>query len=270
MIPLPIKPKILEKKGNFARFEVEGLYPGHGVTIGNSLRRVLLSSLQGAAVTQVKIKGVSHEFSTISDVFEDVITILLNLKQLRFKLHTNEPQKVTLKVKGEKKVKGSNFGLSFQAELMNKDAHIATLTSKSADLEMEILIERGFGYEPVERRKKDKLDVGVIALDAIFTPIRKVSYRVENMRVGKRTDFDKLFLDLETDGSLTPEEAFSQASDILVKHFSIFTEIFKKPAISTQERKPLKKTPAKGKLKKKGAKKVSVKKHEKKKKRKKI
>ncbi|MCD6147840.1 DNA-directed RNA polymerase subunit alpha [bacterium] len=224
MIPLPSAPKIVESKKNRAVFEIEGLYPGYGVTIGNSLRRVLISSLEGAAVTQVKIRGVSHEISTIPGVLEDVINIILNLKKLRFKMSSREPQKGTLKVKGAREVKGSDFQLPSQVELVNKTAKICTITDKKKELEMEIQIERGVGYEPVEMRKKEKLEIGVIPIDAIFTPIRNVSFRVENMRVGKRTDFDRLFLDIETDGTITPQEAFSQASEILVKHFSTFYE----------------------------------------------
>ncbi len=236
MIPLPLQPKIIEKKENIAVFEIEALYPGYGVTIGNALRRVLLSSLQGAAITQVKIKGVHHEFSTISGVLEDVIIISLNLKQLRFKIYSEEPQKATLKIKGEKEIKASDFELPAQLELVNKNAHIATLTDKKSELEMEILVEKGLGYEPAERRKKDKLGVGVIALDAIFTPVRKVTFKVENMRVGERTDFDRLFLEIETDGTITPEEAFSQTSEILLSHFSIFAESFKKPEKAPKEK----------------------------------
>jgi len=226
MIPLPLQPKISEKKENFAEFEIEGLYPGYGVTIGNALRRVLISSLEGAAVTNVKIKGVQHEFSTIPGVLEDVINIILNLKKLRFKVFSEEPQKAVLKIKGKKEVKGSDFELPSQVELVNKEAPVCTITDKKTELEMEIQIEKGIGYEPSERRKKEKLEVGAIPLDAIFTPIRKVSFRVENMRVGKRTDFDRLFLDIETDGTITPEEAFSRASEILVNHFSLFAENF--------------------------------------------
>ena len=259
MIPLPFQPKVIEKKDNSAIFAIEGLYPGYGVTIGNSLRRVLLSSLPGSAVTQVKIKGASHEFSTIPGIHEDVITILLNIKQLRFKLYTAEPQRARLSVKGTKTVKGSNFNLPSQVELMNKDAYVATLTAKSASLEIEILIENGLGYEPTETRKKGKLEIGTIALDAIFTPVRKVSYRVEHMRVGERTDFDRLFLELETDGTMTPEEALSQTSEILVKHFALFEETFKKEpffAKATEGKEKVKKI-------------KKVKKHAKKKKRKK-
>lgn len=227
MIPLPKTPKIIEKKGNFASFEIDGLYPGYGITIGNTLRRVLLSSLPGAAITNVKINNVKHEFSTIPGVLEDTVEILLNLKQLRFKLYTEEPQKAVLKVKGEKKVKGSDFKLPSQVELANKDAYIASLTSESASLEIEVLIESGLGYEPVERRKKGKVEIGNIPVDAIFSPVRKINYHVENMRVGERTDFDRLVLNVETDGTLTPEEAFSKASETLIKHFSLFSETFK-------------------------------------------
>ena len=263
MVPLPLKPKIIIKEKNKAVFEIEALYPGYGVTIGNSLRRVLLSSLPGAEVTQMKIKGVQHEFSTIPGVLEDVISIMLNLKQLRFKVFTDEPQKATLKIKGEKEVKGADFELSSQVELVNKSAHIATLTTKGAELEMEILIEKGLGYQSREARKKPalqgKLEIGTIPLDAIFTPVRKVGFRVENMRVGERTDFDRLFLEIETDGTIVPEEAFSQANNILVSHFSLFAEIFKKEE----------KLPAEMELKRKTKKIVKPKKYAKAKKRKK-
>jgi DNA-directed RNA polymerase subunit alpha len=175
-----------------------------------------------------------------------MVTILLNLKQLRFKLYTEEPQKAKLSVKGEKVAKGSDFNLSSQLELVNKETQVATLTSKKAELEIEILVERGLGYEPVESRKKGKLETGTIAIDAIFTPVRKVSYRVENMRVGERTDFDRLFLELETDGTVSPEQAFSQASEILVKHFSLFEETF--PRVEKPE--PTLKPPVKKRVKK--------------------
>ena len=243
MIPIPLQPKIIEKKENWARFKIEALYPGYGVTIGNSLRRVLLSSLPGAAVTQMKIKGVPHEFSTIPGVTEDAILIMLNLKQLRFRIYVEEPQKARLIVKGEKEVKASDFELPAQVELINKDAHIATLTAKSAELDMEIQIEKGIGYLPREAKKKptvhtqttvptqEKLEIGVIPLDAVFTPVRRVSYKVENMRVGERTDFDRLFLEIKTDGTITPEAAFFQASEILVKHFSLFTELPKEAKV---------------------------------------
>ncbi len=253
MINLPKTPQIVKKEKNKAVFEIEALYPGYGVTVGNALRRVLLSSLEGAAATQVKIKGISHEFSTIPGVLEDVVLITLNLKKLRFKVFTDEPQKATLKVKGEKIIKGSDFKLSSQMELVNKDCHIATLTSKSAELEMEILIEKGIGYFSQKARKetvaraREKLEIGVIPLDATFTSIKRVSYRTENMRVGERTDYDRLSLEIETDGIISPEEAFYQASGILVSHFSLFTEIFKPKAVPKVEmpKKEKKKSPAK-------------------------
>jgi len=245
MIPLPSQPKIVDKKNNLAIFEIDGLWPGYGVTIGNSLRRVLLSSMQGSAVTQAKIKGAQHEFSAIQGVMEDVVTILLNLKQLRFKLHTDEPQKATLSVRGEKDVRGSDFDLPSQVELMNKDSKIATLTDKKSELEIEVTIERGMGYEPVESRKRSKLEIGTIALDAIFTPVRRVSYRVENVRIGERTDFDRLVLELETDGSLTPEEALNQASEILVGHFALIGGTFSPVSIKTEKREKEEKTAVK-------------------------
>jgi len=262
MISLPNQPKINKKEGNKIVFEIDSLYPGYGVTVGNSLRRVLLSSLPGAAATQVKIKGVSHEFSTMSGVMEDVIMIMLNLKQLRFKVFTDEPQKAVLKVKGEKEIKGSDFVLPSQVELINKDCHIATLTSKSAELEMEIQIEKGIGYSARETRKKAdshvKTEIGSILLDAIFTPVKRVSYKVENMRVGDRTDYDRVFLEVETDGTLNPEDAFRQASEILVNHFVLLAETFKeKPEVpkSIEEKKAA--------AKKKGAKKEKKPKKEK-------
>ena len=227
MISLPTIAKVIEKKGNKAVIQLEVLYPGYGVTLGNALRRVLLSSLPGAAVTQARIKGAQHEFSTLPGVLEDVITIMLNLKQLRFKVFTEEPQRAVLKIKGEKEIKASHFKFPSQIELINKDSHIATLTSKSAELEIEIQIEKGIGYVSQELRRKEKLAIGEIALDSIFTPVRRVSYRIENMRMGERTDFDRLLIEIETDGTMAPEDAFSKASEILEKHFSFFKEQFK-------------------------------------------
>jgi DNA-directed RNA polymerase subunit alpha len=221
MIPLPTNIKIIENKDNKALFEIEGLYPGYGVTMGNSLRRVLFSSLEGSAVTQIKIKNASHEFSTIDGVFEDVISIILNIKQLSFKMHSLEPQKLILKNKGEKVVTGADIDLPTQVELMNKDLHIATLTDKKSDFEMELQVERGLGYVSANQEKSEKLEVGQISVDAIFTPIRSVNFRVENMRIGKRTDFDRLFIEIETDGTITPEDALSESANILVDHFSL-------------------------------------------------
>lgn len=233
MILLPKPPKVINKKENSASFEIEALYPGYGITIANSLRRVLLSSLAGAAITQIKIKGAQHEYSTISGVKEDVIAIVMNLKKLRFKMHTDEPQKLALKVKGEKDVKSSDIKVPSQVELVSKKEHIATLTSKSSNLDMELQVEKGVGYDPVENRKKQgKLEIGVIPVDAIFTPILRVNYKIDNMRVGERTDFDKVTFDIITDGTITPEEAFYESAKILVDHFSLFSNTFgpKEPA----------------------------------------
>jgi len=221
MIPLPSSTKILKKDKNRAVFEIKGLYPGYGATIGNALRRVLLSSITGAAATQVKIKGAPHEFSTIPNVLEDTIIIIQNLKKLRFKIFEGDSHTIRLGAKGEKEIKASDFNLPSQVEIANPDAHIATLTKKSAELEMEIRIEKGTGYSPAERRVKEKQEIGVIPLDAIFTPVRRVNFEVENMRVGERTDFDKLELDVETDGILTPEQVFVRACEILIEHFSL-------------------------------------------------
>ena len=241
-IPLPPKPKIIKKGENQAIFEIDSCYPGYGLTLGNAFRRVLLSSLPGVAIAAVKIKGVSHEFSTIPHVLEDVIHIILNLKQIRFKVNAPEslPLKVSLKVAGEKEVKAKDIKLTAELEIINKDAHIATLTDKKAKLEMEIEIQSGLGYMPVEQRKKEKLEIGAIAIDAVFSPIRKINPEVENMRVGDRTDFNRLRIYIETDGSITPEEAFTRAADILVDHFQVFSS--PKEAIEEKkEKKEIKK-----------------------------
>ena len=192
---LPQSPKIVNKEGNLAVIEIDSLYPGYGTTLGNALRRVLLSSIPGAAITTVKITGVDHEFSTIPNVMEDVIHILLNLKQIRFKLFKDEAITIKLSVKGEKKVTAGDFQTrGGEVEIVNTDAYIATLTDKKATLEIEAEITPGVGYEPIERRKKDKIAIGSIALDAIFTPVRKVKFSAENMRVGDRTDLINWFL----------------------------------------------------------------------------
>jgi DNA-directed RNA polymerase subunit alpha len=251
MITLPKKPKIIEEAQNRAVFEIEACYPGYGITLGTAFRRVLLSSLPGAAITGIKIKGVQHEFSTIPYVVEDVVQIILNLKQVRFKLHTDQPVKALLKVRGEKKVQAKDIKTPTEVEVVNKDAHIATLTNKKADLEMEIEIERGLGYSPIEERKKGKLEIGKIAVDAIFSPVKRVNYSIENMRVGERTDYDRLRIDIETDGTITPQEAFLESAKILVDHFNIFTLLGKKakPAKAKTFKKSVKKSIARTKTK---------------------
>ena len=256
MIPLSQPTTIIESKGNTGVFEIAGLYPGYGITIGNTLRRVLLTSLEGAAITQVKIKGADHEFSTLDGVMEDVVAILLNLKQVRFKLHTDEPQKASLKVKTEKMVTAADFKLPSQVELITKDSPIAQITNKSTELEIEIQIEKGIGYVAASARSKDKQEIGTIALDAIFTPVKKVSTRVESMRVGDRTDFDRLHIEVQTDGAISPEQAFAQANEILLKQFEIIMEGVrekgesKSAKVDNAEEKPKKKSATKKQVKK--------------------
>jgi DNA-directed RNA polymerase subunit alpha len=190
-IILPSKLSIVTETENKGVYEIDGLYPGYGHTLGNSLRRIILSSLTGAAVTSLKIDGVDHEFSVIDGVKEDVVTILLNLKQIRFRLLTDEPQTVTLNVKGPKKITAGDIDKSGQVEVLNKDLYIAEITSKK-EISIEMTVEKGLGFVPKEMHQKNKNEVGVIALDAIFTPIRRVSYEVENMRVGDKTNHNRL------------------------------------------------------------------------------
>ena len=231
MITLPNKPKVIEEKDNKAVFEISSCYPGYGITLGNAFRRVLLSSLSGAAITGVKVKGVQHEFSTIPNVVEDMVQIILNLKQIRFKLHSQQAFKITLKAKGEKEIKAKDIKTSSELEIINKDAHIATLTDKRAELDMEIEVEPGLGYSPTEERKKGKIEIGKIAVDAIFSPVLKVTYSIENMRVGERTDYDRIRFNIETDGTVSPREAFLKAAQILVDHYSIFIQLEDKKRI---------------------------------------
>ena len=226
-ITLPQKPKFTKIDGKSGKFEIEGCYPGYGTTLGNALRRVLLSSLSGSAITSVKIKGVTHEFSTIPNVLEDVIQIILNLKQVRFKSYKDESVTVALKAKGEKTVTAGMIECPSDVEVITKDAHIATITNPKGEIEMEIEINNGIGYVPVEQQERGEKEIGVIAVDAIYTPIRRVNYQVDNMRVGKRTDFERITLDIMTDGSIDPQEAFSKAVAILVDQFSTLSEIEK-------------------------------------------
>src|SRR6185312_1372597 len=214
-ITLPSKPRIVSEDGAEGVFEIDGLYPGYGHTLGNSLRRIILSSLPGAAITSVKIEGVSHEFSTIDGVKEDVVTILLNLKKLRFEMLSGEAQTITLKVKGPKKVSGADLNLPGQVRLLNPNAYICEISDK-AEIDAEFTIERGLGYVPREMHKKDRVDIGEISVDAIFSPIRRVNYDVENMRVGDRTDFNRLRITIETDGTLGARTALEQAIEIMI------------------------------------------------------
>jgi len=226
MITLPDSIKILEKDEKRILFEVKPLYPGYGVTLGNALRRTLLSSIEGAAITQAKIKGASHEFSTIPGIKEDVLNILLNLRQIRLKLFGEEPQKIELKVSGQKEVKAGDIKTSSQVEIVNKSQHIASLTSSRAKLEMELRVRKGFGYVPAEELKEESSPVGVIYIDAIFSPIQKVSFWVENIRFEKRTDYNKLKMEILTDGTVDPEWALKESCKILTGHLDKISETF--------------------------------------------
>ncbi len=216
-IILPSKPRIVSEEATKGIYEIDGLYSGYGHTLGNSLRRAILSSLPGSAITAVRIEGAPHEFSVLPGVKEDVIMILLNLRQVKFKVLTDEPQKATISVSGVKDVTAADIKVSGQLEVISKDVHIATLTDKNTKFEVELTIEKGLGYIPREVLRKDKVEVGTIILDAAFTPIRRVNYEVENMRVGDRTDYNRLRFVIETDGTISPRESLERSIEILVK-----------------------------------------------------
>ena len=219
-IQLPeLKP--VQEEGNKATFVVEPLHSGYGMTLGNSLRRVILSSLGGAAVTAVKIDSVAHEFSTIEGVKEDVVEIILNLKKLRFRVFSDEPQFLILSASRKGEITASDIKTTADVEIVNPDQVIATLDKDKTKIGMEIKVEKGRGYVPVENREAEKLEVGMIAVDALYSPITRVRYNVENTRVGQMTDLDRLVMEIETDGTITPHEAIQQAAEILVEHFRV-------------------------------------------------
>ncbi|OGI62972.1 DNA-directed RNA polymerase subunit alpha [Candidatus Nomurabacteria bacterium RIFCSPHIGHO2_01_FULL_40_12] len=212
---LPSKPRVVLEEGNKGVFEIDGLYPGYGHTLGNSLRRIILSSLPGASITSIKIDGVSHEFQTIGGIKEDVIVMILNLKRARFKMLSDEAQTVTLAIKGPKEVTAGDIKTGGQVEILNPELHIAEVTGK-INLNIEMKIEKGLGFISKEVFQKNKVEVGTIAVDAIFTPIRRVSYEVENMRVGDRTNHNRLRIAIETDGTLSPRLALAQSIEIMI------------------------------------------------------
>ncbi len=233
-VVLPSKPKIVSEADWSGTYEIDGLYPGYGHTLGNSLRRIVLSSLPGAAITHVKIEGVSHEFSTLPGLKEDIITFLLNLKKVRIRLTTDEPQTLTLSIKGAKEVTAADIVCPGQAEILNPELVIAHVTDKGADLSMEIRVAKGLGYVSKEVLQKDRVDIGTISLDAIFTPIRRVNYEVENMRVGDRTDFNRLRMFIETDGTLTPREALEKSIEIMINQLRAIVG-FKEETLEPEE-----------------------------------
>lgn len=215
-INLPSKPKIIKEEGFKGIYEIDGLYPGYGYTLGNSMRRIIISSIPGAAITSLSIDGVKHEFSTIDGVKEDVISIILNLKNINFTLHSEEPQKISLKIKGPKTVTAGDIEANSSVEILNKDAYICEITGK-VSLEMEMTVEKGIGYISKEQVEKERTAIGSISLDAAFTPVRRASYEVENMRVGDRTDHNRLRLFIETDGTISPREVLEYSIEIMIK-----------------------------------------------------
>ncbi len=215
-VALPSKPRVVTEEEFSGSYEIDGLYPGYGHTLGNSLRRIILSSLPGAAITAVKIDGVPHEFSTIAGVKEDVITILLNLKKVRISMHTDAPQTLSLSVKGPKALTAADIEAPGQVTILNPGQPIAEITDKTSKLSLIMTVERGLGFLSKEVLQKEKVDIGTIALDAIFSPIRRVNYEVENMRVGDRTDFNRLRIFIETDGTILPREALERSIEIMI------------------------------------------------------
>ncbi|MDQ7823207.1 MAG: DNA-directed RNA polymerase subunit alpha [Candidatus Eremiobacteraeota bacterium] len=226
MLDVIEKPKIKsDSEENYGKFVIEPLERGFGITLGNSLRRILLSSITGAAVTHIRIEGILHEFSTIPGVIEDVTEIVLNVKKLNFKLLTEKPKTVKIEVKGEGRVTASDIQPDPEVEVLNPDCHVATLTEKNARLSMEMRVGKGKGYVAAEKQKAPEQILGLIPVDSIFSPIRKVKYTVEDTRVGQVTNYDRLILEVWTDGSVQPHDAVSSAAELLQRYLSFFTNL---------------------------------------------
>lgn len=239
-ILLPSRPKIIKEEDLTGVYEVEGFYPGYGHTIGNSLRRIILSSLPGAAITAVKIDGVKHEFSTIEGVKEDVISILINLSKVRLRMEGDESLVMNLSVKGEKSITAKDFEIPGQIEILNPEQEIATITDKNSEILLEATVEKGLGFVPKEQIQKDRVDIGTITLDSLFTPVRRVHYEVENMRVGERTDFNKLRMIIETDGTITPKEVLEKAIEIMIRQLKAIVGFQEEEEIKAEEIKSIK------------------------------
>lgn len=217
-------PHIEFRKGdqpNTGVLVIEPLFPGYGTTMGNALRRTLLAALPGAAITGAKIEGVTHEFTTIPKVKEDVLELILNLKKVRLEVFSDEPVTLHLRAKGDGAVTAGDIEANSDVRIANPDLHIATLTGKDAELVMELTVERGRAFLPTEAREKQRRDIGVIAIDALFSPIRRVAVRVEGARVGQMTNFDKLVCEIETDGTISPEDAVRNSAKVLIQHFAL-------------------------------------------------
>jgi len=233
--------KKVSEKDNIGLFHVEGLYTGYGTTLGNALRRVLFSSLPGAAITQIKIKGIDHEFSALPGIMEDVVELSLNLKKVRFHFFADEPQVLRLHVKKEGKITAGDIESTTFVKVINEDEYLATLSKKGGELDMELTVEKGLGYVPAESRKLERLPIGTVVLDSIFSPVTRVSFSVENMRVGDRTDYNRLIIEVQTDGSITPSDAFHKSVNILKDHFEKISELEVVKIEQPQEKKSKKK-----------------------------
>ena len=222
------KPRIeclkLDNDNMYAKFVCEPLERGYGITLGNSLRRILLSSLPGAAITSIKVEGVQHEFTTIPGIVEDVVEIILNLKNVRLKIHDNEEKSLRIDVDGEGEVTAADIVGDANVEILNPDLHICTI-AEGGKLHMELTANRGRGYNPSSKNKNPNQPIGVIAIDSIYTPVKKVNFYVENTRVGQITDYDKLTIELWTDGSLNPDEALSLAAKVMNEHLALFIDL---------------------------------------------
>ncbi|MEA2089124.1 MAG: DNA-directed RNA polymerase subunit alpha [Patescibacteria group bacterium] len=228
IISLPQKITFKKIAENNEQAIIGPCYPGYGITIGNAIKRVMISSLEGGSVCAVKIKGVHHEFSTIPDVMEDVVEIILNLKQLSFKIHTDEQVKLTLEVSGKKEVKAKDIKTTSDVDLTDSDAHIATLTSAKAKIKMDIFVKKGRGYWPVEERVEDQnKEIGVIAIDSFFSPVEKVGLNIENVRVEQMTNYENIILDIKTDGTITSQEALKKSVKILIEQFNFVSDNIK-------------------------------------------
>ncbi|MEI8174902.1 MAG: DNA-directed RNA polymerase subunit alpha [bacterium] len=234
-IDMPSKPRVVLEEANKGVFEIDGLYPGYGHTLGNSLRRIILSSLPGASVTSIKIEGVNHEFQTLDGIKEDVIVMILNIKKIRFKMISDEPQMITLSIKGPKEVTAADIEVGGQVEILNPELHIVEVTGK-VNLNIEMKIEKGLGFISKEIFQKEKVDVGTIAVDAIFTPVRRVSYEVENMRVGDKTNHNRLRISIETDGTLTPREALSRSIEIMIEQLKAIVDFKEKEEVKVEKK----------------------------------
>ena len=237
-ITFPDKTSIKDFKDNRYQVVIEPFFPGFGVTVGNSLRRVLLSSLEGSAVTSFKVEGAQHEFDSVDGVKEDLVEIMLNLKQLRVKSFSEEPVKLSIDVKGEKVVTAADIKKNADVEILNTDLVIATITEKSTKFSMEIIVEQGRGYVTVEQRDEtEKLEIGTVAIDSSFSPVLNVGYKIDSVRVGEMTNYERLTLDIVTDGSINAEEAISKAAKILEDHFTLFIQEAKeaKPKKATKK-----------------------------------